>query len=103
MVTKVITCYHCGSERLVKNGHDPHSKQRYLCRACGRANLDDPAPVGGYSEAEKAWILRAYEKRSSLRALARTFGVSRNTVSAWLKKSPEPAAARRDPARTLPI
>ena len=87
MVTKVITCYHCGSERLVKNGHDPHGKQRYLCRACGRASLDSPSPVG-YSEAEKARILRAYEERSSLRGLARTFGVSRNTVSAWLKKKP---------------
>ena len=87
MVTKVITCYHCGSEKLVKNGHDPHGKQRYLCRACGRASLDDPSPVG-YSEAKKAEILRAYEERSSLRGLARTFGVSRNTVTAWLKKKP---------------
>ncbi len=85
MITKVITCYHCGSEQLVKNGHDPQGKQRYLCRTCGRASLDNPASVG-YSEAEKAKILRAYEERSSLRGLARTFGVSRNTVSAWLKK-----------------
>jgi IS1 family transposase len=30
--------------------------------------------------------LRAYEERSSLRALTRTFGVSRNTVTSWLKK-----------------
>ncbi|MCP5197107.1 MAG: hypothetical protein H6974_10030 [Gammaproteobacteria bacterium] len=36
-------------------------------------------------------ILRAYEERSGLRGLSRTFGVSRNTVGAWLKK-----------ARTLP-
>lgn len=42
----------------------------------------------GYSEEKKAEILRAYEERSSLRGLARTFGVSRNTVTAWLKKKP---------------
>ena len=34
-------------------------------------------------------ILRAYEEWSSLRGLSRTFGVSRNTVGAWLKKSPD--------------
>jgi len=87
MVTKVITCYHCDSERLVKNGHDPQGKQRYLCRACGRASLEDPA-AKGYSEEKKAEILRAYEERSSLRSLSRSFGVSRNTVTGWLKKKP---------------
>jgi transposase-like protein len=30
--------------------------------------------------------LRAYQERSSLRGLSRTFGVSRNTVTSWLKK-----------------
>lgn len=88
MITKVINCYHCGSEKLVKNGHDPSGKQRYLCRGCGRASLENPAAVG-YSEAKKEEILRAYEECSSLRGVARTFGVSRNTVSAWLKKSPD--------------
>lgn len=37
-------------------------------------------------------ILRAYEERSSLRGLTRTFGVARNTVSGWLKKSPDAAS-----------
>ena len=32
-------------------------------------------------------ILRAYQERSSLRGLSRTFGVSRNTVTSWLKKN----------------
>jgi hypothetical protein len=30
--------------------------------------------------------LRAYHERSHLRGLSRTFGVSRNTVTSWLKK-----------------
>ena len=38
------------------------------------------------TEAEKEQILAAYEERSSLRGLERVFGVSRKTVSAWLKK-----------------
>jgi transposase-like protein len=31
--------------------------------------------------------LRAYQERSSLRGIERTFGVSRYTVAEWLKKS----------------
>ncbi len=45
----------------------------------------DPQP-NGYTEEQREEILRAYQERSSLRGLARTFGVSRNTVSDWLKK-----------------
>ena len=46
---------------------------------------DNPAP-NGYSSKEREQILRAYQERSSLRGLTRTFGVARNTVSRWLKK-----------------
>jgi hypothetical protein len=40
----------------------------------------------GYNDIEKERILNAYQERSSLRGLERTFGVSRKTVSGWLKK-----------------
>ena len=40
-----------------------------------------------YSETRKEEILRAYEERTSLRGLTRIFGVSRQTVTSWLKKS----------------
>jgi len=42
--------------------------------------------------------LRAYDERSSLRGLTRTFGVSRNTVTSWLKKREEATAALADTA-----
>jgi len=42
---------------------------------------------GAYDEVRKAEILRAYHERTSLRGLQRIFGVSRQTVAAWLKKS----------------
>lgn len=93
MVTEVISCYHCGSEKLVKNGKAPNSKQKYQCRACGKASRANPS-AKGYSETRKEEILRAYEERSSLRGLSRTFGVSRNTVTKWLKKSQDTAAAK---------
>ena len=86
MVTEVITCPHCGSADIVKNGFAPNGKQKYLCHACTRQSRKDPSP-NGYTKERKEEILRAYQERSSLRGLRRTFGVSPTTVIGWLKKS----------------
>ncbi|RTQ53792.1 helix-turn-helix domain-containing protein [Hymenobacter gummosus] len=67
----------------------------YHCRSCGRTRRTSPGH-GAYSEAHKAKILRAYQERTSLRGLTRVFGVSRQTVTAWLKKSPAVTAAGPD-------
>lgn len=85
MITVTITCLHCGSDQLVRNGHAPNGKQRYRCRACGRQSRENPAP-NGYTEEKRSEILKALHERSSLRGIERTFGVSRNTVVAWMKK-----------------
>lgn len=85
MITVSITCIHCGSEQLMRNGRAPNGKQRYKCRACGRQSRENPAS-NGYPEQRRAEILSALHERSSLRGIERTFGVSRNTVSAWMKK-----------------
>ena len=88
MVTETLTCYHCSSENIVKNGVAPNGKQKYRCKDCKQQSREDPS-VNGYTEPRKEEILRAYEERSSLRGLERTFGVARNTVSRWLKKNDE--------------
>jgi transposase-like protein len=80
-----LQCYHCGSDQLARNGLTQNGKQGYLCSGCGRTSRDDPQH-NGYTEQERERILRAYHERSSLRGLSRTFGVSRQTVTAWLKK-----------------
>ena len=90
MVSITLTCLHCGSGQLVRNGHAANGKQRYKCRACGRQSRASPAR-NGYSEPRRAEILGAYQERSSLRGLERTFGVSRNTGTAWLKKREKPS------------
>ncbi len=97
MVTITLQCPFCQSDQLVKYGHTPNGKQRYKCQDCGRQHRENPAPQG-YLPERREEILRAYEERSSLRGLSRTFGVSRNTVTAWLKKSQSGAAPRNDPA-----
>ena len=85
MVTITLRCQRCQSERLVRNGLAPDGRQRYLCRDCGQRSRENPR-TNAYSEEERDQILRAYDERSSLRGLSRTFGVSRNTVTTWIKK-----------------
>jgi transposase-like protein len=69
----------------VRNGLAADGRQRYLCRDCGQRSREQPR-TNTYSEEEREQILRAYDERSSLRGLSRTFGVSRQTVTAWIKK-----------------
>ncbi len=85
MVTVTLHCQHCQSTNLVRNGLAADSRQRDLCRACGQRSREQPR-TSAYTEQEREQILRAYDERSSLRGLSRTFGVSRNTVTAWIKK-----------------
>jgi len=80
-----VKCIHCGSDKLSRNGLTQNGKQRFLCAECGRRSRENPQP-NGYTWEERERILRAYTERSSLRGLARTFGVARNTVTSWLKK-----------------
>jgi transposase-like protein len=86
MVTTTLLCQYCKSDKLSRNGHAPNGKQRYFCHECKRYSRENPSSRG-YSEERKEEILRAYQERSSLRGLERTFGVSRYTVAKWLKKS----------------
>lgn len=85
MVTITLRCQHCQSKRLVRNGLAPDGRQRYLCRDCGQRSREQPRS-NAYTAQERETILHAYDERSSLRGLSRTFGVSRNTVTGWIKK-----------------
>ena len=79
------TCPYCESTALMKNGHTTTGQQWYICRTCGRQHREHPQ-ANGYTAEEPDTTLRAYEERSSLRGLTRTFGVSRTTVLDWVKK-----------------
>ena len=85
MVVITLECQYCGSPDIIKNGHAPNGKQKYRCRVCGRQSRENPTPHVT-SQARREEILRASQERSSMRGLARTFKVSRNTISAWIKK-----------------
>ena len=89
------TCPRCGSVNLVKNGKNRYGNQQYLCKDCRKYGVLNPK--NRYTEEEKEQILAAYWERPSMRGIARVFGISRNTLSRWLKKSPDPAQPEGDP------
>lgn len=87
MIQETVTycCTRCGSENIVRNGKTPYGKQQYKCKECGRFSVLEPSEK--YSPEEKEQILAAYQERPSMRGIQRIYGVSRNTLSKWLKKS----------------
>jgi insertion element IS1 protein InsB len=86
MVLEIVihTCHFCGSQNIVKNGHNASGSQQYWCKDCGKRGVLQPKR--GYTEEQKEQILAAYNERSSMRGIQRTFGISRNTLTSWLKK-----------------
>jgi transposase-like protein len=87
MDKQTATCRHCSSTDTIRHGYTSRGKQRYRCHDCGRSFVDNPTHATAYHPDRKEEILRAYHERASLRGVSRIFGVSRQTVSAWLKKS----------------
>jgi transposase-like protein len=87
VVSLPVTCSHCHSPEIVRNGCAPDGRQRYLCRACGRRFREAPRS-NAYPDEQRETMLRAYEERASLRGVRRIFGISRTTLSGWLKKKP---------------
>lgn len=96
MSSSIIRCRHCDSIQVIRHGYTAKGKQRYKCCGCCRSFVPDPGTTS-YTVQAKEQILRAYHERTSLRGLTRIFGVSRQTVSSWLKKSQPFAAAGADP------
>lgn len=91
MVTHIVACAHCASQNLTRNGRAPNGKQKYLCHDCGK-NSRHNAGSNAYTDTFRQQVLAAYHERCSLRGVCRIFGISRQTLITWLKKSRQPAA-----------
>lgn len=92
-----LACPACASHKTNRFGHQ-NGRQRFICRACQKTWRENPGTTAIAPE-RKARILAAYHERMSLRGLSRVFGVSRNTLSAWLKKSRETATSEENLAQ----
>lgn len=88
MITTTLLCPDCQSAHIVRYGHARNGKQRFRCRTCARTFRENPGSRA-YSEERKAEVLATYQERASLRGLTRIFGVSRNTVTSWLRQQAE--------------
>lgn len=84
MVATVHTCRRCQSSNIIKNGKNRYGSQQYRCKECHSCAV--LTPKERYTEAQKAMILRAYQERPSMRGIQRVFGVSRPTLTHWLKR-----------------
>ena len=95
MVTHTVSCSHCGSLDLIRHGKAPNGKQKYRCKTCGLCSRENPGS-NAYDSQFQAQVLAAYHERCSLRGVCRIFGISRQTLIVWLKKSRQTAAAGND-------
>ncbi len=85
MIRTIVThrCPKCGSEDLVRNGHDYKGDQKYhgkACRSYGTLHAQR-----GYDERTYAQVKQAVLERISLRGIERLFGLSRRTVADWIE------------------
>ena len=88
-----MTCQHCESPTVVKNGSSRHGWQRWLCRACGRTSGErDHRRV---EPQKKASALAHYLEGVGLRATERLVGVSHNSVMNWVLEAVEGKALAR--------
>jgi transposase-like protein len=91
-------CSSCSSDYRVRNGRTRNGKQRFLCKSCGCSGREYPQR-NGYDPEQREFLLSRYRftnseaakkmgiKALSLREIQRVYGVSRNTMTSWLKKS----------------
>ncbi len=86
MITAVHTykCRRCGSDRLIRYGKNSYGNPKYKCKDCQHAGVFESKRK---SEAFKETVVKASLERASSRGLARTFGISHQTVLDWIKKS----------------
>jgi len=86
MVADVYFCPHCQqSDTVIRFGFNRCGTQKLKCRACRKTFTPLPKTRSLSLEKEQM-ILATLAERVSLRAIARTFKVSRNTVTALLEK-----------------
>ena len=90
-----IPCRRCGSVNLRKNGRTATGQQKFHCKDCNAYGTLDT--LEQERQVKRATVEKLHLERLSQRAIARTVGMSRNTVATILNKSPD-TNWRDDPA-----
>jgi len=86
---KTLTCPHCGSNNLTKNGHRPNGTRRWRCNNCKKSfQLDYTCNAN--KPGVKDQIVPLALNACGVRDTARTLKISKGTVMRELKKKPRP-------------
>ena len=85
MIQKMVTfvCPRCGSDNLVKNGHNKANSQQAHCKDCSAYFVLEPKQSHG--TVVRRTILKTALERCSLRGLERIFDVTRQTMAKWVE------------------
>jgi len=82
----VVTCPHCGSDDLVKNGHRKDRTQRWHCNNC-KKYFQFEFRYNARKPGVKEQIIELTMNSSGVRDISRTLKINKNTVIAVLKKN----------------
>ena len=90
MTTKIITvkCPHFDSDKVSKNGHNRTGKQVYNCNnpECTHHNFVEEYTYKAYNPDVRQQVLKMAADCAGTRAASRILGISKDTVTAILKK-----------------
>jgi transposase-like protein len=83
-----VLCPDCGSGDVVLHGKNTSGKQRLLCRntECARKTFQLEYTYNAYKPGIKQQIIEMAQNGSGTRDTGRVLGVSKDTVTAVLKK-----------------
>jgi insertion element IS1 protein InsB len=87
MVYVKVLCPDCGSDDIVLNGRS-NRKQRFLCRneKCSRKTFQLEYTYNVYTPGVKQQVVEMAQNGSGTRDTGRVLGISKDTVTAVLKK-----------------
>ena len=90
MASKVIAvrCPFCGNDKISKNGHNKTGKQVYNCNnsECKHRNFIEQYTHKAYLPQIREQVLKMTVNDNGTRATGRILGISKDTVTAILKK-----------------
>ncbi len=90
MTAKTVTvrCPFCGSEKVSKNGHNKTGKQVYNCNnpECTHRSFVEEYTYKAYKPEVPRHVLKMAVDCTGTRATGRILGISKDTVTAILKK-----------------
>jgi transposase-like protein len=90
MTTKIVTvkCPFCDSENVSKNGHNKTGKQVYICKnsECKCYSFVEEYTYKACNPDIREQVLKMTVNGTGTRATGRILGISKDTVTAILKK-----------------